>query len=250
MVYEQSDINHDTKARKKAMIDPIERLIAMAFKEWKKGETGPQEHPSEEELACFLEGKLDEEAVGRLKEHLITCDACAELLKADLSLMPGQDMDVPQDLLEAAKAMVKRQPQSTILDLVLKLKTAGFEILSTTGDVLLGQELIPAAVLRSRNIQEFKDEVVVLKDVKDCRIEIRAQCRQAGVFGMSISAADKKTQKPLKDIRITLSKDEVELESKVSDSGKVAFEHIEPGKYSIEIAGPKENIGVISVDVR
>jgi hypothetical protein len=232
------------------MIDPIERLIAMAFEDWKKDQPGPQEHPSEEEIACFLEGKLGEQDAGRVIQHLTTCDACAELLKADLSVFPAEEIEVPEELLERVKGMVSRNPGKIILDIVLKLKELGFEIVNTTGDVLLGQELVPAAVLRSRNIQEFKDEVVILKDFFDTRIEVRIQRGSAAGFGLVVMARDKKTHKALKEARVTLFKDDLELESRVSDMGKAVFENIEPGNYSIDVSGIKEKIAMISLDVR
>jgi hypothetical protein len=232
------------------MSDRIERFIKMAFEDWKKDQPDSHEHPSEEEIACFLEGRLNEKDTGRLKEHLISCDACAELMKADLSVFPAEEIEVPQDLLDRARGMVSQSSGITILDIVLKVKELGFEIINTTGDVLFGQELIPAAVLRSRNIQEFKEEVAILKDFGDNRIEVRIQSWPPAGFNLVVLARDKKTHKALKETRITLFKDDVELESKVSDMGKVVFEHIEPGKYSIEVSGTKEKIAMISLDVR
>jgi hypothetical protein len=222
----------------------------MAFEDWKKDQKGQAKHPGEEDIACFLEGKLDVHDSAILKEHLITCDACAELLAADLRAFPAEEMPVPEDLLERARGMLVKHKGISALDIIVKARDPGWEIISTTGDVLFGQELIPAAVLRSRNIQEFKDEVVVLKDFVQSIVEVRLQHAAGAGFNVSVAVKDRKSQKVHTDSRITLSKEGVELESKISDTGRVVFEHVEPAVYSIDVEGPREKIAVVCLEVR
>jgi hypothetical protein len=228
----------------------IERLIAMAFDDWKKDGASGRAHPGEEEIACFLEGKLGRTDADRIKEHVAVCDACAELVVAGMSIPPGEELPVPEELLARARGLAVPSVNAQVLDIVLTMKTFGFSIISTTGDVLLGQEFVPAAVLRTRDIRDFKDEIVILKDFSEIRIEVKAQSQPGLGFNLSILARNKRNQKALKDVRISLFKEGVELESRVADTGRAVFEHVYPGLYSVEISGIKEKLARVSLEVR
>ena len=132
------------------------------------------------------------------------------------------------------------------------MKGYNVAIVGATG--LVGQELVPAPVLRSRNIKDFKDEVTVLKDFQDMRVEVKIENRgsQEGkeIFNVIIMAKQKETQKVIKDLRVTLLKDDLELESCLNDSGSVTFEHILLGRYVIELATIDKKIAAILIDIK
>ncbi|MFA5101354.1 MAG: zf-HC2 domain-containing protein [Candidatus Omnitrophota bacterium] len=232
------------------MSERIERFIAMAFDDWKKDQADPASHPGEEEIACFLEGKLSKKDADRVKEHLVSCDACVQLLAADLHVYPAQEVDIPADVLERARAMVADTPAMTALEIALRVRDFGFEIVKATGDVLFGQEFIPAAILRSRHITDFKDEVAAVKDFPGARIEFRIQAGSGEGFHLVVLVKDKKTQKPLQDLRVTLFRDDIELESRITENGKAVFEHVAAGRYSIDVTGLKQAVARIVIDVR
>jgi len=156
----------------------IERFISMAFEDWKKENTAPEGHPDEEEIACFLEGKLSEEEAERFRRHVACCDECAGLLAAGLFSYPPGYIDVPAHALDKAKAMVSDSGLLQPMDIALRLVDFGLEVIKVSGDILFGQEFIPAAVLRSRNITQFKDEIVAVKDFPDARLEVKARAGQ------------------------------------------------------------------------
>ena len=232
------------------MSDRMERFIAMAFNDWKKDQARQKRHPDEEEIACFLEGKLSAKDARRFKDHLAACDRCARLLAADLYSYPADQVEVPASCLEAARNMVDKEDHAPIFEIVLSIRDFGFEIIKTTGDVLFGQEFIPAAILRSRHLSDFKDEVVVVKDFPQARIEARIQVVPGQRFNLSVVVRDKKTQRPMEGLRVTLVQDNIELESRVVQEGRAAFEHVCAGSYSISISGLKHSVASISIDVR
>ncbi|HQO37898.1 MAG TPA: hypothetical protein PLP56_05030 [Candidatus Omnitrophota bacterium] len=232
------------------MSDRIERFIAMAFEDWKKEQPQSAGHPSEEEIACFLEGRLDKADAERIRMHCASCDECAQLLAAELGSYPQETIEVPRKTLEAAAAMVSDDRRAPELYIALKMRDFGFEIVRVTGDVLFGQEFIPAAVLRSRHITDFRDEITMVRDFSAGRIEVRIQAGRDASFAVTVSAADKKTHRPLQDLRVTLSRDDIELESKVAQQGKAVFDHVPAGRYAIAVAGIKTGIGRVVIDVR
>jgi hypothetical protein len=158
--------------------------------------------------------------------------------------------DVPEELLKSIKDLAAISIAIPILEIILRIKEKLMEILSTTGDVLVGQELVPAPVLRSRQIKDFKDEVTILKDFQDIRVEAKIENKQGKAFSLSITVKEKDSQKMMKDLRVTLIKDDVELESYVADSGKVTFEHVLLGKYTVEVANIENKIASIILDIK
>ena len=233
------------------MQSKLEKLIKEVYKKWKAAQEAAQgSHPDEETLACFLEARLSEEEMGRIKEHLISCDNCAEAFVFNLGEEAGGMKEVPEEVLAAVKGLLILKDQTSMLEIILRLKEKALEILNTSGDVLLGQELVPASVLRSRSIKDFKDEVTILKDFKDIRVEVRVENKGGKVFNVTIMVKQKQTQKVMKDLRATLFQDDLELESYLTDSGSVTFEHVLLGKYRLEIVNLENKLASILLDVK
>ena len=101
-----------------------------------------------------------------------------------------------------------------------------------------------------RSIKDFKDEVTILKDFRDVRVEVKIESRKTKDFNVLIVVKQRVTQELLKDLRVTLLKDDVELESYLTDSGSVTFEHISLGKYSVEISSSDNKLAVVLLDVK
>jgi len=232
------------------MQDKLERLVRIVYKKWKLGQPRIKEaHPDEETFVCFLEGRLTGEEAARIKNHLISCDSCAEILAIQAKLKTDESRDIPSELIGRIKNLVPEQ-KSSVLEILLKLKEKFLEILDTNGDVLVGREFMPAPILRGHKIKDFKDEVTILKDFKNLRIEVKIENKSAGVFNLTVIAKEKETQKMIKDLRITLMKEDLELESYLADSGRVTFEHVLLGKYTVEISSTENKLASVLVDIR
>ena len=153
--------------------------------------------------------------------------------------------------------MVEEGGRENLLEIFIKLKEKALEIIQTTGDVLFGQELVPAPVLRSRKINEFKEEVSILKDLGQLRILAKLQNKATRSFDLTITVKGRpdslgvsQSLKPDKNIRITLIKEGLELESYVNDSGSSFFENIAPGNYTVEVSRQGERMAVIDLKVQ
>jgi len=226
-----------------------EKLIRLVFKKWK--DQHPKEtqgHPDEETMACFLEGKLPEKEALLFKKHILQCLDCNQILTTCIKVKT-EDAAVPQELLEPAKDLVKQQLKLYFLEIFLKAKEQALEILNTTGDVLVGQEFVPAPVLRSRQIKDFKDEVTIFKDFKDVRVEIKIENKAGEAFTVNVSVKIKNTHAVIKDLRIALLKDNLELESYLTDTGSVCFENMQAGKYEVEIYTVCDKLAAILLDI-
>jgi citrate lyase gamma subunit len=234
------------------MFSNFERIVKVVYQEWKAAVTGAldKEHPSEEVLVCFLEDKLSQADKDVTQSHLLKCNKCSEYLSTQLKIEPHLSKDVPVSLLEKVKRNIGSDIKDNIFEIVLKLKDKSWEIIQTSGDVLVGQELIPAPVLRSRQINEFKEEVDILKDLHELRILARLESKSSKIFGLAVEVKNKQGKKIHKDLRVTLIKDEVELESYVSDIGNSVFENISPGDYRVEIIQEAHLAAIIDLKVK
>jgi len=233
------------------MPDKFEKLFKLVFKSWKLNHTQKAvEHPDEEILVSFIEGRLSEEESTLLKEHLIACEMCAEAVALNLSSGGGETREVPDELLTKVKSSLVVKNDPSILEIILQLKEKTLELINTTGDVLVGLELVPAPILRSRSIKDFKDEITILKDFQDIRIEAKIENKGGQVFNLNILIKQKQTQKTIKDLRVSLIKDNLELESYLTDSGTVIFEHVSYGKYIVEVSTVDSKVASILLDVK
>lgn len=234
------------------MVNYLEKITKIIYRERKRG-LGFQggEHPSEEGLVSFLEDKLHAQDKDVIQKHLLSCDLCAEYLSIQLKIQPRLSLDVPAQLLEEVKKLLEREAGGNLLELFVKLKERAMEIIQTTGDVLVGQELVPAPVLRTRKIDEFKEEVSILKDLQRIRILAKIQNKDTKSFNLTITVKDKQGQKIQKDLRVTLIRDGIELESYITDSsGSSFFENIVPGNYMVEVSLQDQREAVIDLKVK
>ncbi|MDI6758481.1 MAG: hypothetical protein QMD94_02235 [Candidatus Omnitrophota bacterium] len=230
-----------------------EGLIKRVYKRWKCLQPKPEtSHLDEEALVCFLEDRLTFQESDEIKKHLINCDDCCELVR--LSLETGSveaSLDLPEGLLNAIRGLILEKDNiDSVLEIFLRLREKAFEIINTTGAVILGQELVPASVLRSRGLRDFKDEVVILKDFKDIRLEVKIENKQSNEFNLIINAKCKKTQKSIKAMRVSLFKDDLELESYLTDFGQVSFEHVLLGKYKVVISDIETKLAAVLLDIK
>ncbi len=226
----------------------MEELVKAVYRRWKADNpvSGPL-HPDENVLACYLEDKLDKSEKERLKAHLVHCASCAELIGLSLNIEEDKMAVVPQALMQEVMQFLP-DSQNCWLDVVLRLKDKAWEIIQSNADVLLGQELVPASLLRSRQISKLKEEVVLLKDFKLVRLEVRLNNKEDSKFNVAINVKDKFTQKSKPGLRVALFQNDLELESYATDTGSVTFENILPGKYRVDIS-TQGSVACVSLDV-
>jgi len=207
-------------------------------------------HPDEEKLVCFLEGRLSFREAEAIEEHVIYCDACAQALSCAVKLQSIPLEDVPLALAQRLNNLAFCQGSIESLEIALRFRDKLVEIIKITGDVLLGQELVPAPVLRSRSIKDFKDHITILKDFNNLRVQIKIDNKQGKKFDLHVLAKDRSSHKAIKNMRISLFKDDTELESYDLDLGSVTFENILLGKYKVSISNMEGNLASVLVDIR
>lgn len=235
------------------MQDKIERIIEAVHRLWQsRHASGGSGHPDEETLACFRDKLLSPEEYRTIEQHVAQCQRCAELFGLAVKMAPDASVEVPPEVGERLRALVgvPKSPAQLCAEICVALGTKTLEIIATTADVLVDQEVIPGAVLRSREVREFRDEVVVLKDVRDMRLEVRIAAKSSACAAVSVVVKERQTLVLIKNIRVRLVKEGVELESYAGDSGRVCFEDVRPGRYTLEILEEGTAAAAVVIDIR
>ncbi|MDD5247242.1 MAG: hypothetical protein PHS09_07615, partial [Candidatus Omnitrophica bacterium] len=131
------------------MREGFNHLVKAVYHKWKLDQGLVREkHPNEEELACFGLGVLADDLALKIKTHLLFCPECMEAFLFYLSLRKTEEREVPAHLLELLNAVGKPGQKSYVLEIIIQVREKLLELVNTTGDVLVGLELIPAPVLR------------------------------------------------------------------------------------------------------
>jgi len=229
----------------------FEKLIKIVYEKWKaKLPRSREAHPDEEDFSAFIQNQLSFQEAARIKNHILSCEECAQILTVSLKLQSAPEIEPPAKLLEACRDLISNAISSRTLEIILVVKEKLLNLLNTSGDVLVGQELVPAAVLRSRKIKDFKDEITILKDFGDIRIEVKITAKAGVNFDLQLIIKDKSTQELKKDLRVSLIKGDVELESYLAESGKVIFEHVLLGHYTVEISSLRDKVASVLIDIK
>ncbi len=233
------------------MFNNFEKISRYIYRQFRKdSEVVCNDHPDEEALSCFLEQRLSQEEKSVIENHLMHCASCAEYISVGLKLEPDLDHDLSPLLLGKIEKLIGIAAQLNILEIFIKLKDQALEILQTTGDLLVGQELVPAPILRSRKINEFKEEIIILEDLEQVRVLAKIQNSGTKNFNLTITVKDKQNQEIHENLRITLVNNGTELESRVCELGNCFFECILPGNYTVEIIQEEKKVALINLKVQ
>lgn len=228
----------------------FEEVIKMIYRLYRKRHNQTASFcPDEETLACFCEGKLSKTESKRVQEHLPACNRCADVIALFYQKLE-QDIEVPEFLIQRAKSLLKQTPLSNIFEVVLALKEKAMQILGTTGDVIVDNEIIPLPVLRSRQISEFAEEIKLIKELENTKITIHIQKKDKDKIRINLGFVDKTNLRPLTDLRLALFKDESELESYEVTTGSAVFDEVGFGRYDIQINRKDEKLGVIRLEIK
>ena len=105
------------------MYNYFEKIAKLIYSEWKSiRRVKAQEHPDEENLACFLEGKLSEADKLFMEKHLVNCNICAEYVGVHLLMHTDLTVNLPDKLLEKVKKLVIGEDEVGFFEILLKLK--------------------------------------------------------------------------------------------------------------------------------
>lgn len=231
--------------------DKLEHLIKKALRQDKGFEKTQGACLSEEQIACFLEGKLSTTERGEVDDHVLSCRKCGDILRDQMVILKAvsqeQQLSVPEAVIERAKGLVTEEAGPNILDIVLTIKETALEILRTTGDILRGPEPIPLYALRGQEKGKDTDQVRVVKNFQEVLADIQIEKKKSRSTDLTIRVTEKTTKKKAQGIRVSLVKDNREIESRNVEGGKAKFEEVKAGNYKVILVKEDKKIGIITL---
>jgi len=232
----------------------IEKLLKIAYKKVASQFKGKpaSECLTEESMACFFDGKLLGEELNMFNEHILSCKKCAMTLKHNITISRTmkEEVSVPPHLEKLAKSLVSEEAGLNIFDLVINFTNESIELIRTTGNVLMGPELVPAHAFRSSGENDkLSNEIKITKALSDVIAEIGIEKQRLDLANIVVRLTEKETNKKAKEIRVSLIKDDRELQSYLVENGKVKFEEVKASDYKIYLTKDEKKIGLITITI-
>ncbi len=232
----------------------LESLLKEAFKRkvWKSVKN-TNKCLSDETMTCLIENRISKNDEVIVNDHIVHCHSCAEKLSSYLviarDLSREGEIQPPMFLLDRVKQLVSEKlSASDVLDIVLDIKERVLELIHTTGELLLGPTLVPA--LRGKDEAESKKSIHVVKNFDKFTAEVEIDKRVSNSTDLILRLTEKESNKRAEGIRVSLLKNEREIESQVLEGGKVKFEDIKPDSYKILIIKDEKAVGSVNIAMR
>lgn len=232
----------------------IEKLLKIAYQkaalQFKGKPAG--ECLTEECIACFFDGKLLGEELNIFNEHILSCRKCATTLKYNIAVSRKmkEEVSVPPHLESLAKSLISEEVGVNVLDIILNFTSKSIELIRTTGNVLIGPELVPAYAFRSsKENDKLPNEVKVTKALNDVIAEIGIEKQRPDLANIVVRLTEKETNKKAKEIRVSLMKGDREMQSSLIEDGKVKFEEVKASDYKIYLTKDEKKIGMITISI-
>lgn len=237
----------------------IENFIKKAYTELKDTEPLARAGPclSEEDVACWTEGRLGERERKKFLNHAITCRECADNLKVHLRASfddSGKFLDdIPEALVFRAKDLVKSTLSQNILDVIVEFGQKTCRVLKSTGSIVaqtLDTQAVPAFALRASDVDVGEKLVVLSKDLEDFTVDLTIEMIEQQTAHLGVLIKDKITKAPLSGQRVSLVYQDRELESFITDGGRVRFENVKFRDYTIKLIRDGKSICVALISLR
>ena len=228
----------------------IEKIIKSVYRLYRANHRDSKSScPSEEDLVCYCEGRLSGVDSEVLARHFISCPRCAESALVFTKKLQENKV-VPASLFKQIESCLSPKDSSVFLQIALAVKEKTLQIISTTAQVLLDNQIIPAPVLRSRDISEFSAGIKLVKEYKGIMVNVDIQNRGKNQVRFSLKLMHKNRHAALPGLRLALLKEDKELESYTAESGNVVFDKLAAGKYIVELIHKADKLGRIHLEIK
>jgi len=208
--------------------------------------------PDEERLAAFSEGRLSEADETEVVGHIARCGPCANAVLSLRTILSEPEKEgaakLPLSLIERAR---KLDPSGKgIMDVVVEFAKGAARLVKSSGDVVGG--MVPATdAVRGGEGQVISENLVTLtKEFPPYSAEVDVEKVRDNTAEISIKLLDKESGSPAKGLRVSLFKEESELESTMLDAGFAVFQDLAFGHYRLDVTRVGEPVGRITLEMK
>jgi hypothetical protein len=208
-------------------------LIKKVYARWKisRGRE-PSEHPDEETFICFFQGFLNARDEAYLKEHILDCPRCAEIIAAGAA---AEDT-VPIPLLEESFIRQLKGLCSACGELPSEAefswKEGIFRLLRVSGEFTLRGYAVEGAARAGADRGRGIRKAVLYRKLKKTGLEITVSGQDIRRFSLQVRSG----RVAGGELRAALFCRGKESESKSFVEGRAAFSGIAAGDYLLEVS--------------
>lgn len=204
--------------------------------------------PDEEALVHFLAGSLTGSRKLAVEEHLATCGACIdELVSFGKNARADAPEEVPPALITRVKGLVSEtEPKRSFFDISVRLTETAIELVGTTGRWVdrVGAEPI---AMRGRSSAEGGG-LVIETEMGRFDVSVNVESAEPGACDVIVGVRDPGGE-PVEGMRVGLYSDDRERASYLTRAGKVAFDGVARGKYTLPIRDDSVLVGTVRLDI-
>lgn len=213
-------------------------LIKEAFKRLsskKSPSKGPC--PSEEDMACFTSGLLDEKEKGGILEYISAAEDDEAIVSSFLiapEVSAKEYTKVPAALAARAKDLVPKPGNLEVLEVMAEFAEDMVRLIKTTGTILTSPAvLVPA--YRDGAAEAVNKGIEISKAVDTYLINIKIMRIKKNLANLIVTLKNKRTKKFSSGERISLVHEDRELRSSLTDMGEVEFDQIKLDDYQLDV---------------
>jgi len=235
------------------MMDELDNIIRQVMKDkYPEGSfAGGEDCLSEERFADYLENLLDLSQKEEVEKHLAGCESCFQksILFSRMinEIKNKQQMDVPGNITEKAKRLVREKYPEDMIEVVLEM---GKNIIKVIKDAAGICTVPDPALLSMRNIEDRERGTYVAriqKEFNGIAADISVEKTHDRGCDIVVRVSDATSGGPLDDIRVNLVFREKELASYLTVKGHAAFKNLNIDTYVLQIHKGKAPIGSVMV---
>jgi len=211
-------------------------FIKKVYARWKDSRgAAAGDHPDEETLACFSEGLLTSREEAYLKEHILDCPRCAEIIAA--GSVEGDVVSVPpleETFLRHLKNVCP-DPEDLPSEAEFSWKDGIFRFLRAAGEFALREYSVEG--LPRDGVKPYRGlrNAVLYRKFKKIRLEITVSGQESRKFSLQVRAAGVLEG----ELRVALFCRGRENESQTMLEGRAVFGGVPAGDYLLEVSNPK-----------
>lgn len=240
-------------------MNKIEELIEEAYRNLKsKKSFGVRvRRPSEEDLACYTAGLMDNREKEKILDDIILHSGDEESLRQSILLaadISGRSVEeVPESLVAKVKQFVPQPEEESVLDAVVEFAGNITRVIRTTGSILTSlpeREALPAGAFRDSGEYAADKAVEISKAAGRHIIDIKIAKIKKDLANLTVEIKDKRNGAPSSEERVSLMYQDRELRSSLTEKGKVEFENIKIRDYRINLIRKGESRCIATLSMR
>ena len=197
--------------------------------------------PSEEDMASFASGLLDEKKKSGILEYIASQEDNDDAVFASFLTAPDiseKREAVPPYLVAKAKALVPEAGYEDLLDAVVEFAEDVVRVIKTTGTILTSRpelKTVGVSAFRSGGEEEKNKAIEISKAVSNYLVAIKVTRIKKDLVNLIVNIKNRKTKKPCSGERISLVYGLREVRSSLTDMGSVEFDHIRLEDYKVKV---------------